>query len=296
MSNRAEQTGYMTQFPVKKDVASWRQEEVKIPALGLKTITFSDTRPNMFYLQNTNDIPLFVGITKIPNENSYEWRIEKNNSRTFGRPVPTNTLHILNPANKDITVTLFSVNAPFDIAVLQSFAIDYDVFGDTSFDGIIKGFGANVPLPYGTNHLGTVTVEELPSGTKHIGEVGLESGVINTFNSLLTTMESVKKGIEESNKKVVDFLYFERESVSDAVTLDFTTMTFLPDYINFIANDDENTNLLVTLTLTNGNEKTFTLTKGDIFGDVKMEISKAVIAPKISGSSISWRAMWGKRG
>lgn len=296
MSKQNEMGGFMTQFPVKKDVATWRQEEITVPALGLKTVMFSDTRPNMFYIQNTNDIHLFLGITKIPNENSYEWRVEKNNSRTFGRPVPTNTLHILNPANKDITVTLFSVNAAFDISVLQNFFFDADVISGIAFDGIIKGFGANVPLPSGTNHLGSVDINELPESNNHIGVVSLPEETTKTFTDILSVMDEVKAGLEESNKKIVDFLYYERQNINVPVEVDFSSETFIPDYISFIANDGEDYNIIVTLTLANGNSKTFTLAKGDIFGDLKMEVKSFKIAPESSNVNITWRCMFGKRG
>ena len=296
MSNNPNMGGFMTQFPTKKDVASWRQEEIVIPALGLKTVHFNDTRPNMFYIQNPNDIYLLLGITKIPTENSYEWRVEKNNSRTFGRPVPTNTLHILNPVNRDITVTLFSVNSTFDISVLQNFFFDTDVMESVAFDGIIKGFSDGVGLPHGNNYIGKVGLEALPEGTNKIGVVSLTDETEEKLTNLLSVLCDVRTGMTESNKKFVDFLFFERESVTEAVEVDFGSESFKPDFISFISNDDDNSNMVVTLTLVNGVSKTFTLAKGDIFGDIKADVAKVKIAPKNTGAVISWRAMFGKRG
>lgn len=294
--NKSEQLGYMTQFPVKKDVASWRQEEIKIHGNELKTVHFTDSKPNMFFLQNPNDVHLLLGITKMPSENSYEMRIEANNSITFGRPVPTTTINFLNPSNKDVTITLFSVYDKFDITVLQNSFFNYSVMRETAFDGIIKGFSNGVSLPSGNNVIGKVEVEELPEGENVIGKVGLTEETEKDIDDLVTTLTAVKAELEEANKGIADFLFYERVDISSAVTVDFGSESFIPDYVNFIANDDDTHPVLVTLTLVNGNSKTFTLTKGDIFGDLKMNVKSITIAPKTSGSSVSWRCMFGKRG
>ena len=286
-----EMRGTINQFPVKKNVASWRQEEIKISGNALRTMYFSDTTPNMFYLQNPNDVPLLIGITKTPTTASYEYRVEPNTSRTFGRPVPTSQLYILNTSNKDITISLFSVNDVFDISILQSASVSLGDI-DGSFDGIIKGFSDGVSLPSGTNTLGNIgIVGAIPAGTNNIGIVGLTEELTESIKTLV----DIKNGLIESNKKLIDFLFFERENVGASVTIDFADQTFKPNYLNFISNDDENA-IVVTVVFVNGNSKVFTLKHGDIFGDIKADISQITVAPKNDGSSVTWRVMAGLRG
>jgi len=286
--NKSEQMGFMTQFPVKKDVASWRQEEVTLSGNELKTIHFSDTMPNMFCIQNPNDIHLLTGITKIPTLESYETRIEPNSTMTFGRPVPTRTLNILNPSNKSVTISLFSVNDKFDISILQYHKTTLEGFGDIVNDGIIKGFSDGVELPYGTNHIGIVSLDSLPSGTKTIGKVNFGDASVTLINEIINSLTDLRKGI-------IDFLSYERIATTQSVVIDFNSEPFLPDYIHYIANDGL-TNIAVSVTFVNGNTKTFTLTNGDVFGDIKASIANITITPKTTNDTISWRVLVGKRG
>lgn len=293
--NKSEQLGYMTQFPVNKDVSSWRQEEIRISGHELKTVHFTDSKPNMFYIQNPNDVYLLLGITKMPSENGYETRIDANSSSTFGRPVPTTTINLYNPSNKSVTITLFSVYDKFDITVLQNNSFNSEIIGNIAFDGIIKGFSEGVPLPHGTNHLGIVTAQ-LAENRGMIGTVELTEEVAKNIADTVTVLNEVKTELKESNKEIVDFLYYERTNISEGLTIDFESESFVPDFINFIANDDDAHSVIVTLTLANDNEKTFSLAKGDIFGDLKISVKKMFIAPKVTDTIVSWRAMFGKRG
>lgn len=310
MGFKPEQMGSLTQFPTKKNVTSWRQEEITISGNALKTIHFSDTTPNMFYVQNTNDVYVLAGITKTPTETSYEYRVEKNTSMTFGRPVPTRSIHFLNPSNKDITITLFSIYDTFDINILKNTFFNMEEMGDFVYDGIIKGFSNGVSLPSGTNKIGKVGIDgaiptgnnkigkidlasPIPSGTNNIGIVSLDNESKNDIAEIKANVASIAGKVTKSD--IIDFIYYERENYNGTVTITFANEAFIPNYINFISNDEDN-NIVVTITLTNGNTKTFTLRNGDIFGEVKTEIASITIAPKTSGSAVTWRAMFGLRG
>ena len=299
MSNKAEQLGFMNQFPVKKDVASWRQIEVTISGLALKTITFSDTTPNMFFIQNPNDVSVLVGISHIPTNDSYEFRVDVNSSKTFGRPVPTSTLHLLNPSNKEITISLFSVNDTFDISVLQSSTFDFSGMSIDAFDGIIKGFSSGVSLPSGTNNLGFVHVATLPEGTNHIGEVALDSASVELLTGVKESLETIHTEFKNvlatiangQNISVTDMLSFEGE---ESVSYDFTNANFIPNYINYIANDgtsDITVNVIIGAT-----SHSFTLKEGESFGDINAVVSGFSVRPKTDGESIAYRAMFSLRG
>lgn len=286
MAFKGEQLGSLTQFPSSRNVTSWRQQEITISGNALKTVTFPETSPNMFFIQNYNDVALFVGITRTPTEKSHEFRVEQNNSMSFGRPVPTSNIFILNPSNKDVTITLFSVLDTFDINVLKNTFIDMGVISSIAYDGIIHGYGNGVSLPSGSNHIGGVDV---------LNKVALTDALTQTIEGMKDELEAVKEELKEANKKIVDILFYERESVSTPVTINFANETFIPNYISFIANDSDNP-LVVTLGLNSGATRTVSLTAGDIFGDIKADVVSMTIQPKTAGSSISFRALFGQRG
>lgn len=157
------------QFGGSRNVVSWKQQEIKIPSNGLVTVHFDDTKPNQFLLQNPNHTVIHVGITKMPSADSYEFKVNANSSRTFGRPTATDVLYLLNKGSAECSVHLFSVFDKFDMTILQT--MEVDLASAPTFDGIITGFGANAHLPQGQNHIGEVTVRTLPEGQNHIGKV-----------------------------------------------------------------------------------------------------------------------------
>lgn len=175
-----EQKSPLSQFKMGQNQVSWRQQQVEISGHGLKTIHFMDTTPNLFMIQNPTSATLYIGITNIPTENSYEWKVAPNSSKTFGRPIATDELYILNKTNVDCTVNLFSVYDRFDLSLLadMTVSLDQSIAEEIKGDGIIKGFGAGVSLPYGTKHIGEVSLSGgLPAGTNHLGEVSISDGV-----------------------------------------------------------------------------------------------------------------------
>ena len=156
MALKPEERRSLNQFPVSNR-NSWRQEEVKISGNALKTITFTDTAPNMFFIQNPTDTVIHVGISHIPNSRNYEFRVPANSTITFGRPTATNQLYLLNKSNTEVTISLFSVYGDFDMSILQT--LNVDLSSTPVFDGIINGYGTGVSLPTGHNHIGTVAVD-----------------------------------------------------------------------------------------------------------------------------------------
>lgn len=285
MLNRGELLGSLTQFPVKKDVATWRQEEVTVKGNELKTVTFTDSKPNMFFVHNSNDVYLLVGITKTPSEKSYEWRIEKNNSQTFGRPVPTNVIHFLNPSNKDITITMFSVYDKFDINVLKNMMFTGDIVGDIVNDGIIKGFLSGVSLPSGTNTIGAVHVASMPTlsaGSNHIGEVSLDSESVELLQAISEKLTPTA---------TTDLLFYEETVTTE---INFANEDFVPNHMNYISNDGE-TDISVTLII-GDNSRIFTLKTGEVFSDVQASFTGFKIEPKNDGEEICFRAMFSARG
>ena len=104
-----EYRGSLVQFPTSKQSMSWRQEDITIPANSMQTITFLDTKPNMFFVQNPSDAIIHVGISNLPTEKNYEFKINNNSTKTFGRPTGTARLYLYNISGSAVTVSLFSV-------------------------------------------------------------------------------------------------------------------------------------------------------------------------------------------
>ena len=180
MATSREQTAPMKQFRSGESQISWRHQRVDISGRGLKTIHFMDTTPNMFMIQNPTDATLYIGITNIPTDTHYEWKVNPNTSKTFGRPIACDELFILNTTNADISINLFSVLDRFDLSLLTDMTVNLDrsIASEIKGDGIIKGFGAGVSLP---------------AGTKHIGEVGIDSDTSALINTLVGNFGTLLK-------------------------------------------------------------------------------------------------------
>lgn len=131
---------------------SWRQDTVSISANSLKTITFTDSKPNMFLVQNPNEAEIRIGLSTIPTVKKYEFNIQANKSKTFGKPTQCGELYLLNVSNIDIQINLFSVYAPFDMSILNT--VDVNMEDVPIYDGIIRGFMQS--LPSGSNKIGKV--------------------------------------------------------------------------------------------------------------------------------------------
>lgn len=156
MSNFREQLGNIPSQFKSGNVASWSHQEVHIPSNALVTVHFDSTKPNMFMLQNPNQTVIHVGLSRIPTVTNYEFKIEANSSATFGRPISTDVLYLLNKGNTEVSVTLFSVADTFEMSILQS--LNVDLSSTPIFDGIITGFSNGVSLPQGNNKIGSVDV------------------------------------------------------------------------------------------------------------------------------------------
>ena len=145
--------------------SSWREDNVRIESGECFTVSFFETKPNMFYLQNPNATNLHVGISKIPTAKSYEFKVPSNSSKAFGRPTGTQYLYIYNNGNIAAEIKLFSLNDKFDLSVLDSVSMSIDgVNVEIDSEIVVGGFAEGVSLPSGTNQIGLV---DLPISYKN---------------------------------------------------------------------------------------------------------------------------------
>lgn len=191
MASKSEQLAPMTQFRSSNTQVSWRYQQVTISGHAMKTINFMDTSPNMFMVQNPNSATIYVGITSAPTSSNYEWKIASNTSKTFGRPISTKELFLLNTSSVDITINLFSVLDKFDLSLLADMTVNIDdnIASEIKGDGIINGFGNGVSLPRGTNHLGSVSIDNALTMSMDAETKSAITGTNDSFDKLIKGSE-----------------------------------------------------------------------------------------------------------
>lgn len=165
-------------------LSSWRSHSVSCTAQNTTTYFFMDTSPNMFYIQNTSDKSLYVGLSYMPTIDRYEFEIKPHSQRAIGRPLPVKNIYFLNPSGEDIPVQLWSIEDVFDVSIFQDLSVDNitfdsDAMDKLSFDGIIRGI--NCALPAGSNTIGTVNIGAFQSGA---------NSIMSNINTKVTEMTS----------------------------------------------------------------------------------------------------------
>ena len=186
----------LTQF---KNLSSWREDKITVSGGKVETLTFMDTKPNMFYIQNPNNVTLKVSIGKIPRPDSYEFKVDGNSTITLGRPTPTGQIYILNDGGAEATITVYSVQKEFDMNVLKNLAISVDNATFQS-DGIVRGFQSGVKLPSGDNTIGRVVVAN------------------ENFADLLTALVAIKDS-NADNKTAINNIQNKFGTYEDFTTL-----------------------------------------------------------------------------
>lgn len=182
----------MKQFQSSK----WQKDLIHIRAGELCTLDFQRSNPNMFMLQNPNAGKVKVGITHIPTTSRWEYIVSANSCDTFGQPIGTNKLYLLNDSGIDITIHVFSNEMEFDMSVLKGFNFNFDGQMDVSTDGMVNGFKAGVMLPSGNNRLGSVNL------SANIEEAILENTQTNI--EALDTLQTVTEKIKDLNMNLSD--------------------------------------------------------------------------------------------
>lgn len=147
----------------------WRKSIVEVAAFSNGELNFSDTHPNMFYINNEGADDLFISLSTTPTAQDYQFKAGGKKTSVFGQPFGTTTMYIYNPADHSVSITVWSYSGEFDMTLLKDFEIDAE---SIKFDGIITGFASGAALPAGNNKIGNVGVTgSLPAGTNNIGSV-----------------------------------------------------------------------------------------------------------------------------
>ena len=262
---------------------TWRQQNIEIPANSVKDVFFLDTYPNAFYIANNNDTEIYISLTYTPTVDKYEVELKRNDRDTFGRPTPTNRMYILNPSAKQISVTIFSAENMFDMALLKNFKVDIETatLNAIKYDGIIRGVANGVKVPID----GSVQVEfppdlsiqaTLPDNLSvDLNTNDQMSSLINMLTHLLTATEINGKVNLKSITKLLDQIVnkpdnsYSRQTMISGTISENGTIQGKYREIDFLVNDSEN-DVVLTFKKLDGTTigGTFTLKSGEALNDI----------------------------
>lgn len=197
-----------------RNLCTWREDKINCVPIskgGLTEHNFIDTKPNMFIVYNYTDMPIYIGISKIPYDKPLddtglklqpqgEFIAKPNSFTVFGRPIPCNKLYFYNISGSTIPLTLYSIADVFDINILKDFSANLNEvkLGDISVetDGIIKGFQTGVSLPAGENKIGKVEVTNLNT----------DNLTISDFSGTYTAYYAENLLIEDDGNILFDYI------------------------------------------------------------------------------------------
>ena len=135
--------GELVQF---RNLSSWRKNDITISPHEVYTLNVRDTNPNIFIVTNPNMATLKIGISSIPREESYEFKVEYNTTEVLGRPMGTSYLYILNDSSIPVKITVFSIEKEFEAGILKNMNVSLDGYTIES-SSEISGIKEGVYLP-----------------------------------------------------------------------------------------------------------------------------------------------------
>lgn len=162
--------------------SSWRKQTVALAATHTTQVDFLDTKPNAFFVVNTSQETLFMGISEIPTPNKYEFRIDPASSDVVARPFGTDRIYIENESGSDIEIIVYSYEGAFSIGDLKKFSLGVKM-NDLKWDGKITGFQTGASLPTGNNKIGKVEVTNPSNSSCPWTETLINTLIENTSNS-----------------------------------------------------------------------------------------------------------------
>lgn len=247
MSMRSQTNAPMEQFK-RSTSSSWRYEQITVSGSALKTLTFLDSTPNMFLIQNSNKATLHIGLSAIPTLEECEFKVNPNSSKAFGRPIPCTELYIRNCSTQDITISLFSYYGQFDMSILNT--NDVDITGaelHTTITGIEKS------LPTGANHIGSVNLSDsVPAGNNKIGKVELSEPIPTGNNKIGNVGVTGEVAVTNDNFKTLGTINTVVNTIKDKLTGAIGTNTY-KDILDAIKNiqvsgiDEDTKDMIATI-------------------------------------------------
>lgn len=215
-------------------MSSWRQDEITIAPHETYTLTFRDTTPNVFIVNNPNEAVLKISIGALPRTDSFEFKVEYNSVETIGQPHGTAYLYLLNDTDREAKVKVFSIETIFNPEILKNMNVTlegYNIITNTE----ISGFKEGASLPSGTNNIGKVEMSNNEWTSAKIEEFlnAVKNVKINTegasFDMSGTTIETAWTETDVLNVLNKLQALVEKENVESWTVSD---VSFLKEYID----------------------------------------------------------------
>lgn len=164
--------------------ATWREKRLTLHE-GLNEYIFPDTMPNHIVINNLGASKLFLGVTVIPDNVSYEKAIAPHGENMLARQLGTARCQIYNDSTDNCDIILTSFVAEFNpSAVTGNTVTSSGGSGNPTGDGNVTIVGFSKSLPSGSNNIGkvevtsmpkqTIELATLPTGTNKIGKVDID--------------------------------------------------------------------------------------------------------------------------
>ena len=306
------------------EARSARRQVVDVPASSVYYVNFMDTSPNSCYVRNNGASPIYIGFHSTPSPSDCDLCVKGGMVKTYGEQHAFGRMMIFNEAATPTRVVIMSWEAgEFDPTLLQG---DFDFAADLQnalkYDGIIRGF--NSALPMGTQHIGSVDVDNQVWSADRIAEVvSLLTSIKNKETSVdipesvwttdsITALSALISGVSEAVAKVETAVGKVETAVEGIevsggsqtpVTVNYYSklyevsggsapVSYGGDYpggkLNFITNDGDTDIDLSILDHEDLNWTSCTLKAGETMTDLRYG-SRIEVNPKTSGEAISYR-------
>lgn len=268
-----------------KNLSSWREHSISIAPKSVGELDFKDTFPNMFVIQNPNDCIVYIGISKTPTEDSYEFRVGNNSNDCFGRPTGTKKVMFYNSCEREIFLKVFSVYDVFNLLVLKNMSALIES-ATVVTDGIVKGFSDNTALPSGDNIIGKIIPygedwKELLSNVGGLNEKTMDS---EQLQKMLTAIESKLKFLYDFSNQYKQVYNSERVihaggsintsgSIFSDTLVDFGTMATANNLTYDTSNYDYYLKINFLDVYVETEKENSQLILGEVFGDSRILLS-----------------------
>ena len=246
----------------------WETNNISIEGGEVKEVSWDNSKPNMFVLQNANPVDINISLSHIPTLYNYEFQVKANTTDTFGRPSSTTKVYLFNTGSVTANVKLFSVNDTFDMNILKNTNVNIDGATVTVEDnGVIKGFQAGVSLPSGNNKIGKVSLDT--------NEYNALTQINNNLNTHKTTTANINSTTLSANTNIKNIARVlgvnkgcsvEYKNKVDSLTINNSNSSTSIVHFSYLFNDGCDVDVKI------GNNTLLTVLAGEQLGDLEFEI------------------------
>lgn len=201
--------------------SKWRESFLSIKGGQVAELNMFDTRPNVFYIVNSNNTKIYCSMSTIASAELFDYIIKPNTSDAFGRPLPVAKLTVYNPSKENISLKIYSDFQNFDVGLLKSLTVDIDkAIADTiKGDGILKGVEKDVEVPILDKNIINQLKATRKSNTTNILKSGNASKNLDLRSSTDINYNYLNFFVNDGEKSI-DLIFSELDySTSNTVTL-----------------------------------------------------------------------------